>query len=159
MILWTIDYLKTLEAKTKDEKEDNNEEKKLNNSSSTTPTKNEKRKIAIINEDHQNMNKCLIKELQKWVESSDTALTDVNYEKINDDLRDFRQLDLTGVYYFVYSSDCDGTHSYEECKHIVVWLEKIMTHIPNEDGEQEEIQGILGVFQCAVNHHGHVIKC
>ena len=148
LILWTIDYLKTLGSNATQVLADDSTEDK--EGPTTLVTTN--------HQDHQTISKCLVKELQRWIEPSDITPTDVNYEKISDDLRDLRHLDLAGIHYFVQSSDCEGEHPYEECKHIVVWLEKIMNHIPNEDGEQDEILGILGVFKCAVKHYGHVVK-
>ena len=69
------------------------------------------------------------------------------------------QFGLSGVYWFVNHSDCDGAWSFGQCADIVMFFYQIFDgsiHVGDKYYKEKDIKEMLRIFEDAVERHSYV---
>jgi hypothetical protein len=102
-----------------------------------------------------------------------TMSTPIAYENISQTLpKILCHYGISGLYWFVNSSDCEGTWSLGQCTDIAQLLRKVLPFTgettvtkpeestePETTEEQDYLQSLLDVFDTAIKNNGYVILC
>ena len=110
--------------------------------------------IRFVKKHEKQHSKQLTRLLKHWIANDNNGTANyINYESIPHDCPNIlNKVNLTGVYWFVRHSDCDGSWSVGQCLDIATWLSKLINNnnnITDKYFTTEDIHNIQWVFYYA----------
>ena len=117
--------------------------------------------IRFVKKHFKKHSKQITRLLKHWI-TNNKSTNYINYLSIPQDCPNIlNKLNLTGVYWFVRHSDCDGFWSIGQCMDIAAWLSALINNnnISDKYFTEENIHNIQWVFYYAYHSRKSVICC
>ena len=120
--------------------------------------------------DHLNSNyQDLIHTLNQWITPSKINMINYDYISSHGLPEKLCKINLSGLYYLVNCSDCDGIWSYGQCIEIKILIDTVFDYLCNDEytdhtvvdddeGDINDYESLNNVFETAINNRGYVIK-